>query len=300
MIRKAVGATVLVALFAFAGQASAGSIFLSGHDILLHNGQNNYDNVILDYLRGEGTASEIAAGSYDILLVRGFSGSVGVVGGVNGTLEGFGTITTREVQDFAGAGGSAALTAALAGIEVLVIPDHVTCGGCDLDNADADVLEARTAEITAFFNAGGDLFVGSGASDTTFYNFLPPGAVASGLPIGGSSGFQCTAEGVAIGINCAAGFPSNINGFPTHNRFVGFDPDFTIFEIHPRGPGTTDDEIISIGLREGRIVEDDDIVVDDTGEGDGDGDGTTVPEPATLAMLALGLVGVGAARRRQR
>jgi len=279
-------AVALVGQGVVAERAEAGSIYLTGHDVLLHNGQNNYDNLILNWLRGAGTAGEIPAASYDILLVRGNVGSVGSVGAVNGTLEGFGTITQRNIVDFGGVGGGAALTAALAGIDILVIPDHTSCGGCDLNDAHADILESRAAEIASFFNAGGDIFGGSGASDLTFYNFLPPSAVASGLPIGGSSGFNCTAAGAAIGIIGSAdascpGTPSMINGFPTHNRFAGFAAAFTVFEVR----GT---EVISIGTRDATITEEG-IVTDD---------GTpSVPAPAALVLLGAGLLGVGLLRR---
>jgi hypothetical protein len=273
MIRKllTVAAIAMLGVTASAGQAAAGSIYLTGHDVLLHSGQNDYDNIILDYLRGAGTATEIAAGDYDILLLRGFTGGVGTVGVT--TLEGFGTITTIDIETLT---DDAALLAAAAGKDVIVIPDHTSCGGCDLTTADADILEARSAAFTAYFNAGGDLFVGSGASDTTFYNFLPPSAVASGLPIGGSSGFTATAAGVSIGI-----LPNMINGFPTHNRFASFAPVFTVFE-------TRGDEIISIGARDARIV--DDVIVD-TG---------TVPEPVTMALVGVGLAGFAASRRRRK
>jgi hypothetical protein len=244
---------------------------LTGHDVLLHSGQNSYDNIILDYLRGEGTATEIAAGDYDILLLRGFAGSVGSVG--FNTLEGFGTITTIDIETLT---DDAALAAAAAGMDVIVIADHISCGGCDLTDADADILEARAAAFTAYFNSGGDLFVGSGAMDTTFYNFLPPSAVASGMPIGGASGFTATAAGVSIGIT-----NDMINGFPTHNRFSAFAPVFTVFE-------TRGDEIISVGARDARIV--DDVIVD-TG---------SVPEPVTMALLGAGLVGFAASRRRRK
>jgi PEP-CTERM motif len=278
-----VAALAVTAAVGLASALPAGSIYLTGHDVLLHSGQNGYDNVILNWLRGAGTTSEIAAGSYNILFLRGFSGGVGTVG-VN-TLEGFGTITTVDIATFAGAGGGAALTTAMAGKSVIVIPDHTSCGGCDLTTADADILEARSAEITAFFNAGGDIFAGSGASDLTFYDFLPPGAVASGLPISGSSGFTATAAGTAIGITSTM-----INGFPTHNRFTGFDPDFTVFETR----GT---EFISIGIRDATITDGGIGTCGTPGQPDCPPVG--VPEPGVLPLLGLGLLGMGWAMRRR-
>ncbi len=268
-----------------AGSVQAGNIYLTGHDVLLHSGQNNYDGLILDYLRN----GDMPAGDYDIGFVRGFSGSVGTVG--SNTLEGFGDITTRDLADWTAldAAAKADFAAFLAGVDVLVIPSHTSCGGCDLTTADADVLEGLSAEIASFFNDGGDIFANSSARDDTFYNFLPPGVATSGLPIGGSSGFTCTDAGNAIGITgsgCSNAGPNMINGFPTHNRFVDFDEDFTIYEV--RG-----DEVISIGLLDGTIG-DDDI---STGPGPGPSP-TPMPAPGTFTLLGLALLGLGLSRRR--
>lgn len=270
MKMKLLAAAVLAT--GFAGAASAGNIYLTGHDVLLHSGQNGYDNVILNYLLD---GSEAAA-NYNLLLLRGFSGSVGTLG-VN-TLEGFGTITTVDIATFAG--NAAGFVAALGGIDAIVIPSHTSCGGCDLSTADADILESLQAEITSFFNAGGDIYANSGATDTTFYNFLPPGVASSGAPIGASSGFTATAAGLAIGI-----LPNMINGFPTHNRFSSFAPAFTVFET--RAITGAAPEVISIGLRGGRIVADGITT-----------DGTTVPEPGTLALLGVAALGFALQRKR--
>jgi hypothetical protein len=179
---------------------------------------------------------------------------------------------------------AAAFTAFLGTIDVLVVASQVNCGGCDMSAGDSTVLNGFAPQIATFFNAGGDIYGNSGANLATYYDFLPPGAVAAGVSIGGSSGFQCTAAGVAIGIDCDAGGVSNINGFPTHNRFVGFAPAFTVFETRP-GTGTT--EFISIGIRDGRIT-DGGIV-----------DGGTAPEPGALALLGLGVLGIALMRRRR-
>jgi hypothetical protein len=169
--------------------------------------------------------------------------------------------------------------------DALVILSHTSCGGCDISDADVVAINAQAAPIAAAFNADMDIWGLSGASSATYYGFLPPGAVASGLPIGGSSGFEATAAGLAIGITDGVP-PSMINGFPTHNRFVDFDTDFTVFEIRPQ---TGVDEVISIGLRGGTII-DGTIIIDDDG-------GPTVPEPATLILFSSGLLGLGVWRR---
>jgi len=257
--------------------AHAGSIYLTGHDVLLHDGQSGYDNLIVDWLRSAGTGSEIAATNYSISVVGSGVGSWGWtdVAGFNdrGAKPGFESTTYYDTDDLI---GGTALWSDVLSADLLVILSHLSCGGCDLDTNGSNEINAHAAEITTAFNAGLDIWGISGGTLATFYDFLPPGAVASGLPISGSAGFTATAAGVGIGI-----MPSMINGFPTHNRFVGFDSAFTVFE-------TRDTEVISIGVRDARI-------------GDGGiipGEPTLVPEPGTFLLLGSGLAVAALYRRR--
>src|SRR5688500_20291430 len=101
-LKKLILMTVATLGLAAGGAAHAGSVYLTGHDVDLHDGQNGYDVVILDWLRGAGTTSEIAAASYSVGLIR--STGVGFVGGV---LEGAplwaGGVTQADPSGFADA-----------------------------------------------------------------------------------------------------------------------------------------------------------------------------------------------------
>jgi hypothetical protein len=117
----------------------------------------------------------------------------------------------------------------------ILVASDTTCGGCDLNydeasdpnqTVDSDAINARSADISAFFNAGGGIFAAAGASHgdgdpangkESYYGFLP-------IPLGGhqvSSPFKLTAAGQALGFqddpNDAGA--SDINCCATHNSF---------------------------------------------------------------------------------
>lgn len=271
-------ALVAALLSAAATSASAGSIFLTGHDVDLHDNQEGFSTVILDYLRGAGTSSEIARPTYRVGFLTGNSGSADNPPGF--------TVDRRTVSSFSDA---AAFGAWLSGLNALEVASHVSCGGCSLTDADSARLNSWAAQITAFFNAGGDIWANTSGTSSSYYGFLPPSAAASGPAISGASGFTATAEGVAIGIQ-----PDMINGFQTHNRFTSFAAGFTVFE-------TRGSEIISIGLRDARI-EDGGITIP--------GGGVTppvvtppptgsVPTAPVSALFAIGAAAAALSSRRR-
>ena len=273
-IKRGIMVAAIAGVMAIASTAQAGSIYLNGHDVLLHSGQRGYADVILDYLRGAGTTSEISRADYDI----GYLTNGGTNGGLSAVMAEFPSVTTASISSFA---DEAAFGTFLSGIDVMVLPWIFDVGA-----ANSAILNSYSATIETFFNSGGDIWGNSSFTTATFYDFLPPSAAASGPSISGSSGFMATAEGMSIGITSAM-----INGFPTHNRFVSFDPDFTVFE-------TRGEEVIAIGIRDARIID------GDVETGDDDGGDTTpplaVPEPSTMFLLAGGLLGfAGLMRRKQ-
>ncbi len=183
-----------------AGIIQGGSIFLTGHDILSHtpNAQNHFDDVILDYLRGKGTALEIARADYTIGLYRSAIFTPGAT--PNGPA--FGSVLTPTTGQLA---SESAFRGYLSTIDVLVLPE----------DSNTTLLDTYSDAIEDFFNAGGDLFLDTSNGASGYYNFLPSVIGANGPAINQSSGFVATPAGVAIGIT-----NSMINGFPTHNSFT--------------------------------------------------------------------------------
>lgn len=274
---------VAVLLVASAAPAQAGDIYLTGHDVLLHGGQAGYDGVIMEWLRG----SDAAAG-YDVAVVGSQVGSASFTGGpgrpvgvipstgtalaLSGTLSTYGSATYYNTA-------TADWTSVLSK-DLLIILSYTGCGGCDLSAAGSAAVNSHASDIATAFNAGMDIWGISGDGLSTYYDFLPSGAAASGTSIGGSTGFVATTPGTGIGI-----VSSMINGYPTHNRFTTFDSDFTVFETRPLSTAT---EVISIGIRDATIG------------GGGISTSATVPVPAPFLLGGLGLLGLGIGRRIRR
>lgn len=248
---------VLLMALSLTTSTMAGSLYLTGHDVLLHGGQTGYWRVILDFLRGAGTTTEIAEADYDIAFIRtGCSIPAGWGGSV--------TIYDPTALNDAG-------WAEVFSKDVVVVP----WTGSSCFNAAARVaFNARKAQLETFFNAGGDLWMNSSVGATDYYTVLPAGVLSSGNTISGSSGFVATTEGVAIGI------ASNmINGFQTHNDFTTVAAVLTVFE-------TKDGVAISIGISDATI----------SGGGINVDDAPAVPVPSLtfwgLLLLLMTIAGV--------
>ena len=184
-----------------------------------------------------------------------------------------------DYQVIDGAGLSAVLDMAafLTGFSAIVVAsDH---GGM-LTAAELSVLNANSATILDFLNAGGGLYAEAESNAKgligaeTRFGFLPF--------LVSSADFQAAETGNTVTAFGASEFGlvnSDVNGNFSHNYFSstgGMDV-VDLFNNDPTRPLTL--------AFDGRI---------------GDTGVITVPEPGTLALLGIGLTGMGLARRRKK
>jgi uncharacterized repeat protein (TIGR01451 family) len=246
-IRTLVLATTVVALLIPVAEASAGRLIVTGHDAEFHcsgGSQCHFVEVATNYVRNGApdpskpvlvldNDQENGPGQYDFDEALDNAFGPGVVPRV---------ILEPQSAEFA----TEPLTTDR--YSAILIASDESCGGCDLNppdeetgeenTRDSDAINARKADIEAFFNAGGGIYANAGADhgngDPTdgadvFYNFVP-------IPVGGVQvrpPFCLTPDGAALGFQdpadeggcpdvskrTAAGGEDDINCCATHNSF---------------------------------------------------------------------------------
>lgn len=270
-------ATAATAAVMSSSPASAGgNIFLTGHDTDYH----------AIFGGSGGTTPARTALTADIIFVRNGS-TLPVLVLDKGSLELSNALTalgvphvTMDPATITDAAFDPTLYSAMA------VASNVTCGGCDLTNADLAALATHTTAINAFFNAGAGILGLSGASDLTAYAYVPEAAAnAGGSPP--STGYVETLAGTSNGLVAE-------NGDATHNFFPtpgtgGLSSAYQIAEILP-GVGGAADRIESIFVKNGTIICTGPTCTITGG----------VPEPASWAMMLLGFGAIGWTMRRKR
>jgi hypothetical protein len=246
--------------FLATGPASAGNIFLTGHDTDYH------------FTFNAATPAVLAA---DVKFVRNGS-ALPVLVFDKGALELDKALTTLGIAHTTIDPGSAAVTDALFNSTVysaFAVASQSDCGGCDLTASDAAALAAHKSAIGAFVTAGGGILGLAGADVTGAYDYVPTAASnPGGFPP--SDGFVETAAGTAAGLLAE-------NGDATHNYFStpGTGGLSSLFQVAETNTGNVESVFIS-GASIGCT-------------GDSCTITTGVPELSTWGMMLLGFSGMG-------
>jgi hypothetical protein len=100
----------------------------------------------------------------------------------------------------------------------IVVASDTSCGGCDNNATSSANLAGASAAIATFFNNGGGIVAFAGASNTSYYNFLPASATNPGI-VTCISCFTQTAAGGTAGVPAVnTDYPHN---FLTSQVWVG-------------------------------------------------------------------------------
>ncbi len=262
MIRKRVLGSVLGAILGtgLIGTASAGNIFLTGHDTDLH--------------AYYGSAAAITALAADVAFVK--NGSALPILTLDAGIQLTTALTALGIS-FVNKAPTAVTNADFnpALYSAFAVASINSCGGCDNSPADNAAIATHLAAISAFVTAGGGVLGFAGAGDPNAYAYVPT-AASNGGGNPPSFGFVETLAGTAAGLVAE-------NGDPTHNYFStpgtgGLSALFQAAEVN----GTS---IVSVFIKDASIGCVGDACVITVTPG--------VPEPSTWAMMILGFAGIG-------
>ena len=202
-----------VVFLALGFSANAGNLLLTGHDMDFHcssgSGCGNY-GVALNYVRQGAPTKTLPM----LVLDEGTqvqSGANQALAKAKNAVEGAGNAFPMTVVNPTSV-AFATMPINVTLYSAVVIASDSSCGGCDNTTASITAINACTADLQAFFNAGGGLMYLAGASNrATYYNSIPVPATATAV----SPPFTITAAGTTLGLIAA-----DANCCPTHNSFT--------------------------------------------------------------------------------
>ena len=265
---------------AVCGTGHAGSIFLTGHDPDFHaslggnlTGARDLNIAAINFVMDSGFNPFVSTAPKFLFVESSISPPSGHTNGVNGIIaSGYVSGTNFDFADASTLNAALNNLGAASGYSAIVVASDF--GGV-LTQAELNILNARSADIISFLNAGGGLYAMAesaapyGLTSTGEFGFLP--FIVSSAALNQTEvGNTLTSFGTSLGL-----LTSDINGNASHNIFTSTGG-MNVVDYDAAG------DILSLAVR---------AQVTPVG---------VVPEPESALLLLSGLAALAFGRRRPR